>query len=378
MAPVPSVAAPAGEAATAERFPCEQCGAVLTYAPGTAELVCAYCGHRNRIEEAPVAIVENDLRRALAEGLAAAPVEESLTVKCGACAAELTLPEGRHAGACPFCGSSLVIATGTSRRIKPAALLPFAIDATEAQARLGQWLRGLWLAPAQLKALARGDRLSGVYLPYWTFDSRAETDYVGQRGTIYHERMLVPVTRDGRTVMESRVVQKVRWAPVRGHVSRLFDDVLVAAGGSLPAAMIARLEPWDLQDLRPYTTAYLSGFASEAYRVGLEQGFTLAQARMREALQHDVLADIGGDLQRIERMEVTHHRPSFKHVLLPVWLGAYRFKGRLFRLCINGRTGEVQGERPWSAWKVLGVVLLVLALAALIALAYTSLPPPRF
>ena len=37
---------------------CEQCGAILSYAPGTAELVCSYCGHRNRIVEATVEIVE--------------------------------------------------------------------------------------------------------------------------------------------------------------------------------------------------------------------------------------------------------------------------------------------------------------------------------
>ena len=42
--------------AAEQRFACEQCGALLTYQPGTAELVCAYCGHRNRIAEAPVAV----------------------------------------------------------------------------------------------------------------------------------------------------------------------------------------------------------------------------------------------------------------------------------------------------------------------------------
>jgi DNA-directed RNA polymerase subunit RPC12/RpoP len=374
---VPAVASRPG-GGVAERFPCERCGALLTYAPGTQELVCAYCGHRNRIVEAAVEIVENDLRRALRQDPAEAPVEETATVQCGACAAELSLPEGRHAGACPFCGSSVVTATPGNRHVKPAALLPFAIDAGEAQARLRRWLHGLWLAPSKLKGFARDGRLSGIYLPYWTFDSRTETDYAGLRGTIYHERVTVPVSRNGRAVMETRIVQKVRWTPVRGHVSRSFDDVLVPAGGALPAAMIDRLEPWDLHDLRPYTTGYLSGFQSEAYRVPLDQGFGVAQAKMRAALQHDVMADIGGDLQRIERMEVTHQRPTFKHVLLPVWLGAYRFKGRVFRLCINGRTGEVQGERPWSPWKILGVVLLALLVAALVALLYGELPRAEF
>jgi DNA-directed RNA polymerase subunit RPC12/RpoP len=372
-----SAGRPAGEAATGERFPCEQCGALLTYAPGTEDLVCAYCGHRNRIVVAAVEIVENDLGRALRQVLAAAPVEETATVKCGACAAEFSLPEGHHAGACPFCGSSVVTATPGNRHIKPAALLPFAIAAGEAQARLRRWLRGLWLAPSKLKDFARDGRLSGVYLPYWTFDSRTETDYAGQRGTIYHESVRVPVTRNGRTVIETRTVQKVRWTPVRGHVSRAFDDVLVPASRSLPEPLLDALEPWDLHDLRPYTTAFLSGFQAEAYQLAVDQGFAVAQGKMRAALQQDVMADIGGDLQRIERMDVTHRRPSFKHVLLPVWLGAYRFKGRVFRLCVNGRTGEVQGERPWSAWKVLGAILLALLLAALVAYLYGHLPPPE-
>ena len=88
-----SLASSAPAAPTGDRFPCERCGAVLTYAPGTSELACAYCGHRNRIVEPAVEIVENDLRAALDRGLAAAPTEEKRTLKCGACAAECN----RHA-----------------------------------------------------------------------------------------------------------------------------------------------------------------------------------------------------------------------------------------------------------------------------------------
>jgi hypothetical protein len=57
--------------------------------------------------------------------------------------------------------------------------------------------------------------------------------------------------------------------------------------------------------------------------------------------------------------------------LLPVWLNAYRFNQKVYRFMVNARTGEVVGERPYSAIKitlfvlmclvVLGVVLLVVA-----------------
>ena len=54
---------------------------------------------------------------------------------------------------------------------------------------------------------------------------------------------------------------------------------------------------------------------------------------------------------------------TFKHILLPVWLVAYRFRGRTYRFVVNARTGRVQGERPWSAWKIALAVILGAAFA---------------
>ena len=44
-------------------------------------------------------------------------------------------------------------------------------------------------------------------------------------------------------------------------------------------------------------------------------------------------------------------------MLLPVWVAAFRFVGRPYRFVVNGRTGEVQGERPWSFWKIAGPIV---------------------
>jgi hypothetical protein len=163
------------------------------------------------------------------------------------------------------------------------------------------------------------------------------------------------------------MVQKVRWQPASGRVRRHFDDVVVLGSRSLPARITDRLGPWDLQDLRPYAPEYLTGFQSEAYQVALGDGFENAKEQMYAALQRDVAADIGGDLQRIERMEIRHNEPTFKHVLLPVWLGALRYGGKAYHLCINGRTGLVQGERPYSAWKILFAVVIALVMALVVA-----------
>ena len=70
------------------QFACERCGAVLSYQPGTTELVCSYCGHRNRIREAPVDIVEQALAPALAAYAGEPPPTTPVAAKCGACGAD--------------------------------------------------------------------------------------------------------------------------------------------------------------------------------------------------------------------------------------------------------------------------------------------------
>lgn len=350
-----------------EQIVCSQCGAVLRYRPGTEEVVCAYCGHGNPIAAQRIEIVENDLRLALKQGLAEAPVEETRTVKCTSCAAEFAFDPAAHAGHCPFCGQTVVADPAINRHIRPAGVLPFAIDARDARDRTRRWMRGLWFAPSELGRYARDDgRLAGIYLPYWTYDSHTTTDYVGRRGTLYYVQVPVQTVVNGRTVTRMQTVTRIRWHPVRGQVQRFFDDVLVLASRSLPSWLTDRLEPWDLHELRPYTPDYLTGFRSEAYRVPLDAGFAVADERMRAQIARDVRFDIGGDAQQIDRMEVHHDRPSFKHVLLPVWLGAFRYRGKAYRLCVNGRTGVVQGEYPRSVWKIALAVAVGLLAAVLV------------
>lgn len=341
---------------------CEQCGAVLAFAPGTNELECRYCGHTNQIQIAPIEIVERNLTAELQGQGERAATEEIESVECSSCDAVFTFDANIHAGDCPFCGQSIVTGTGAHNRIKPAAILPFAIEETAARESVSRWLKGLWFAPSSLKRMGRvGGALHGIYLPYWTFDSDTITTYWGQRGDIYFEPQEVSVVVDGRRTTQTRMVQKIRWRPVRGRVSRFFDDVVVLASKSLPTWMTDQLEPWDMRGLKPYSALYVTGFQSESYQVALDDGFGVAQERIKARIAADVRMDIGGDLQRVERMDIDHGRPTFKHILLPLWLGAFRYNGRGYNVCVNGQSGEVQGERPYSAWKIaLAVILAVI------------------
>lgn len=89
---------------------------------------------------------------------------------------------------------------------------------------------------------------------------------------------------------------------------------------------------------------------------------------MAEAIRQSVRSDIGGDTQRIHSVKTQHDDVTFKHLLLPAWLSAYRFKDKAYRFLVNARTAEVQGERLWSWVKIaLAVLAALAALGAIIA-----------
>ena len=81
-----------------------------------------------------------------------------------------------------------------------------------------------------------------------------------------------------------------------------------------------------------------------------------------------IARDIGGDHQRIHSVDTRYFNVTFKHALLPVWISAYRFHERTFRFLVNARTGEVQGERPYSWIKITLAVLAAIVAILIIML----------
>jgi ribosomal protein S27E len=288
---------------------------------------------------------------------------EVRTTRCPGCGAQVEIHGATHATECPFCATPVVLDTGTLRQIKPQAVLPFVLTEAEARKAMIGWMGGLWFAPGTLLEYARkGRAMTGIYTPFWTFDADTASRYSGQRGEYHYETRTVTVRVNGRNEQRQEQVRQTRWYPASGRVSRDFDDVLVMASRSLPARLGNELTPWDLGKLVPYTPEYLAGFQAEGYTVTLAEGHAEARRRMEDVIRSDVRRAIGGDEQRISGIETDWRDETFKHILLPVWMAAYKYNGKSYRFIVNGQTGEVQGERPWSVWKIAFAVLLLMAL----------------
>ncbi len=347
-------------------FPCPQCGADLRFDPATGGMVCDFCGYKSPVDDTPRAVEvirELDFRAALEARLPEAETEELRAWSCTNCGARITMDEATHASECPFCATPIVLDTGTRRQIKPRGVVPFALEERAARKAMTEWLGRLWFAPNGLQQYARkGRKMQGIYVPYWTYDADTRSRYTGQRGSAYYVTRTVTV--NGKT--QTRRVRKIRWRAVSGRVARFFDDVLVLASRSLPKKYTDALAPWQLGDLEPFRPEFLAGFMAEGYTVELEEGFAEARAHMDAVIRRDIRFDIGGDEQRITSVNTTISDVTFKHILLPVWLAAYKYRGKTYRFVVNGQTGKVRGERPWSAWKITFAVVIGLIIAGVI------------
>ena len=348
------------------RFPCDTCGSDLRFDPERYLLACDHCGNTEEISgtrgvHTPIA--ELDFQAALASALPQSQMEDTRVTTCPNCAAQVEFDPGKHATECPFCATPVVIDTGVNRHIKPRAVLPFGLTEDTARDAMTDWLGSLWFAPNGLQEYARkGRKMQGIYVPYWTYDADTRSSYSGERGTVYY--VTQTVMRDGKRVQQQ--VPKIRWRATSGRVARFFDDVLVLASKSLPKRFTDALAPWDLAALEPYAPEYLAGFRAEAYAVTLDEGYAQAREVMDAMIQRDVRFDIGGDRRRIHNIQTQVSDVTFKHILLPVWLAAYKYRGKTYRFVVNGRTGSVQGERPYSAVKITFAVILGLIVAGVV------------
>ena len=349
-------------------YPCSACGAKLEFAPGTTSLKCPYCGAQAAIPaasatELAASTAKLDFLAYLRKQAGTEPEIERQTVKCPSCGAASQLPPNVTADRCPFCAAPLVAGSAYAHRsIQPRAVAPFEVKEADARQSFRRWLQGLWFAPNALQQAARADNgLKGIYIPFWTYDAASATPYTGERGTVYFEQERY--VENGRE--QVRQVERVRWTPCAGEVSVQFNNVLVPASSSIPKQHADGLAPWRLEKLAPYRDDYVAGFTVEAYQTGLEPGFGLAQQQMEPAIREVICRDIGGDRQQILSMAPHYSDIAFQHILLPVWLSAYRYADKTYHFVVNGQTGTVRGERPWSAWKLAGAILAALIVGAI-------------
>jgi hypothetical protein len=338
-----------------QKFHCPACGAEAHWNPTKQALICPFCGTESPAtllaRAADTAIVEHDLAAALRDipDSARGWQAEKTSVRCQSCQAISVFDPDKIARCCEFCGSAqLVPYEQVKDAFRPESLLALKIDESKARDLIRSWYKNQWLAPNALRTKALTDTVKGIYLPYWTFDARAHALWRAESGTYYY-------TNEG-----GKRVRRVQWTPAAGELSHLFDDELVPASLGVHSARLRGIEPFPTGELIPYDAGYLAGWTVERYQIDLIAAAARSREQMEATLHRLCGEAVPGDTQRNLNVQATFAEQRFKHILVPVWLVTYVYGAKSYQVVVNGVTGRIAGERPWSWVKILLLVLVVL------------------
>lgn len=366
----PPPARPANTA-TVGKHPCPECGGDLQWNAGKQALTCPYCGTTVPWTEAQAAdpgtaIVEQDLATALADPSAGRGWgSERREVQCQSCHAISVFVDGKVAKSCDFCGSPAIIPHESQQdAITPQSLLPFKISDGQVRDLIRKWYGSHFFAPNKLKTAALTDTLSGIYLPYWTFDAHVHADWTAEAGHYYYE---TEHYTDSKGQSQTRQVRHTRWVPAAGDLEHFFDDELVPGTTGVHAPLLRAVEPFPTtSDLKPYAHEFVRGWTVERYQVDLRRASDLNMQEMEAKVRDLCSAEVPGDTQRNLDVSSRYRGRSFKHILAPVWLVSYTYGSKRFQVVANGYTGKVAGEWPVSWVKVFFAVVAALILAAIV------------
>ncbi len=284
-------------------------------------------------------------------------------MRCDQCGAEVTFDTQKQVMRCEFCGSTYLVETETA--VKPweaeEVIIPFATDEGQVNRYFSDWVKKGLFKPGDLSALLQRSPLQGIYIPTWNYSFEATTNWSGEKRFTRSE----PYT-DSQGNRQTRSVEY--WEPRSGNRHE-FYNLFIAASSGLTNEEVMKLAPFPLESAVPYAVEYFAGKQAEVPHKSPDQGWGEAQTQAEESERAAVYREV----DRISYFTTQFYNETHRLVYVPIWLSGYYYKQKYYRVLINGRTGEVQGQKPVSAIKVLIAIVLGLAVVAGIILLVSNL-----
>ncbi|MCL2599501.1 MAG: hypothetical protein FWD76_06325 [Firmicutes bacterium] len=338
---------------------CPNCGATTAFDAATQKLKCDHCG-----TELDFAKEYANQERAIEELLGAStPWDEDTSVfRCDNCGAVEVVHSTELAKDCPYCRSTSVVKSDQVAGLKPYSLLPFALTQARAGECVENWVRKKAYAPGKYKKAFRAENLRGVYNPAFTFDSKTFSTYKGKLGR--HETR----TRRGANGQTETYTETV-WFYVSGTWNDFFDDILIQASTTIAQKTIDKLSPFHLLSAQKYVPNYLYGYSANQYNRDGMDCWADARRVIDKSLYRKILGQYHYDTIGYMNIDTYCSNVTFKYLLLPIYVGASKFKNKVFNYFVNGVTGKVYGKSPLSGFKVfltIAIPLVAVGIGALV------------
>ena len=323
-------------------YKCPCCGGVVEFDSTIQQMKCPYCDTVFKVADM---LGKDDVLETPQPEPTPDPSLEGMGVyTCRSCGGELVADENTAATHCPFCGNPVMLTGRLSGEWKPDLVLPFQKTKEDAKEALRGFTKGKKLVPRLFQSENHIDEIKGVYVPFWLYDVRAD-------GQARYEATNRRSWREG-----DYEVTETKYYDVERVGTLDFDNVPVDASDKMPAELTEAIEPYDFSALKPFQTAYLSGYLADKYDVNSEQSFDRAAQRVRASTEQ-ALRDTVSGYHSVHSVgnDVQLDKAPPKYALLPVWMLTTTWHDRKYTFAMNGQTGKFVGTLPidkgaWWKW----------------------------
>lgn len=337
---------------------CEKCGGAMKYDVESYGLKCEYCGLIKKLHapEEETFTGELDFESAAKDAGTSWGVVRKI-VTCKQCGAVMMNDYHQMSGNCPFCGSVIVLtAEEANIGVAPSAIIPFKVTKEEVTEKFYKWNKfAFWSPEAFRKGKVLGD-LMPVYIPYWTFDADTVTTYRGKFG------YTIGSGDDART----------KWYKNSGIEEHFLNDYTVCASRWFRKNKMYNsiASKFTENDLIPYTPEAVAGIPAEVYTVGIEEAWDSSKETLKPRILRWVCAKENADTYSDVKFSTEFSNVKYRYVLVPVYLTACKFNGKVYNVVASGFDGRGNCDRPVSVAKIIILVLIVLFFFSIPILSY--------
>ena len=134
-----------------------------------------------------------------------------------------------------------------------------------------------------------------------------------------------------------------------------------------------QIQPFQLSSLARYRPYFLAGWMAEEYSVEMEHAIAMTKQEFRKREEQEISRFVPGDTFSSLRVQTEIEVNGSDLVLLPVHVLSYRYRDQVYRFLVNGQTGKVVGQKPYSGRRITAFAIFLLLVLLAIILAVTLL-----
>ena len=324
---------------------CPRCGAAMRFDAETGKLICDYCDNIVDIEaedQKQETVYKDDEIKGFdfkkLTDQASRPDTENLPVYiCVSCGAEVIASPVQTATACPYCGNNIVLTDKVSGMLRPDKVIPFHISSKELPAAVKRFYKDKKLLPKDFFSESKMGNVTGVYIPFWVFNGKfsGDLDYFAEKVTTTRRGDYLYSTEDHYVLVR------------RAQIA--FDNIPVDAGEKIDNALMDSLEPFNLEEAKPFDMGYLAGFTAERFDEKKSTMSDRARKRMLNTARDMIASRAGGGYSNVRYQSgYLNADIDASYMLFPVYLFDIKYGNKNYNFAVNGQTGKVVGRLPDS------------------------------